>query len=322
MKNKIEILIVLICITLLTVTLFTYSIAIEDTDKPYIEIIEDMSNYEEDRTIELTINLKNMTEKISYLDAYIEYDQTKIEQIKKANFTNEFDEDELLNFNYSTKANKIVVEFENDVQIENVCKIKIKVLDTVESLDGLSFKVYDASGYSYESDKTIEFNDVTKTFYQDEQQPGTTPLKELYLSSEEYKIGDNDINNYEDSDEYISRIQKETSKEVFISNLETNGTIRILKADGTELLDDELVGTGMTLEVTKDEEKIELKIAVMGDLTGDGKTTATDLSTLNQSILQLITLENEYKLAADLDENNSITATDLSTLNKMLLNIL
>ena len=69
-------------------------------------------------------------------------------------------------------------------------------------------------------------------------------------------------------------------------------------------------------------EKIELKIAVSGDLNGDGKVTATDLSTMNQTILKTTKLENEYKLAADLDENNNITATDLSTLNKMLLKIL
>lgn len=69
-------------------------------------------------------------------------------------------------------------------------------------------------------------------------------------------------------------------------------------------------------------EKIELTVAVSGDLNGDGKVTATDLSTLNQTILKLVKLENEYKIAADLDENDKITATDLSTLNKILLKIL
>ena len=108
----------------------------------------------------------------------------------------------------------------------------------------------------------------------------------------------------------------------FIDSLSTNGTIRILKEDGTELEEDGLIGTGMTIEVVKDDEKITMKIAVMGDLTGDGKVTATDLSTLNQTILKLITLENEYYIAADLDENDKITATDLSTENKILLKLI
>ena len=75
----------------------------------------------------------------------------------------------------------------------------------------------------------------------------------------------------------------------------------------------------MKLTVTKDEEKVELKIAVSGDLDGNGKITATDLSTMNQTILKLVTLDNEYKIAADLDENGKVSATDFSALNQMLL---
>lgn len=143
--------------------------------------------------------------------------------------------------------------------------------------------------------------------------------EDLYLSSETYKIGDNDINNYEKGDKYISRVVKNTTKETFISNLKTNGTVKIIKQDGSELGENELVGTGMTIKITKEEEKIELKIAVMGDLSGEGQVTAQDLSTLNQRILEIVTLENEYKIAADLDENNNLTVTDLSEMNYMCL---
>lgn len=151
--------------------------------------------------------------------------------------------------------------------------------------------------------------------------PNNPTTSKLYLSSEKYKIGDNDIENYEKGDKYVSRVENETTKEEYINNLKTNGTIRIIKEDGTELEENELVGTGMILELTKDEEKIELKIAIMGDLNGDGKITPTDLSTLNQTILEMIKLEDEYKVAGDLDENENITVTDLSTLNKMVLKI-
>ena len=144
-------------------------------------------------------------------------------------------------------------------------------------------------------------------------------ILDIYLSSETYKIGKDDIENYEYGDQYISRIEKETTKEECINSLKTNGTIKIIKQDGEELQDGELVGTGMTIEVTKDNEKIELKIAVMGDLNGDGKVTPTDLSTVNQLILKIVELGNEYKIAADLDENEDITVTDLSTINKVLL---
>lgn len=102
--------------------------------------------------------------------------------------------------------------------------------------------------------------------------------EELYLSTEMYKVGD----------KYISRISKETTLNNFISNLKTNGTVKVVKEDGTELDESELVGTGMTLIITKEEEKIELKIAVMADLDGNGKVTATDLSTVNKIVLGIL----------------------------------
>ena len=136
--------------------------------------------------------------------------------------------------------------------------------------------------------------------------------EKLYLSSEKYKI---------DSD-YISKVEKETKLVDYINNFETNGKIEVIKDNGTQLKDNEYVGTGMTMIITKDNEKITKKIAVSGDLSGDGKISITDLSTINHVLLNLLTLENEYKIAADLDENGKISITDLSTINKMVLKIL
>lgn len=136
--------------------------------------------------------------------------------------------------------------------------------------------------------------------------------EKLYLKTDYNKI----------EEKYISGIEKEKTKQEFIKKIDTNGAVKIIKENGEELDENEFVGTGMSLQITKGEEKIELKIAVMGDLSGDGKVTAQDLSTMNKAILKTITLENEYKMAGDLDENNKITATDLSTVNKMVLRIL
>ena len=306
--------IVLVVVLAIIMTPFIYSKATEE--KPYIEIIKDMTNYKKDKTIELTISLKNMKNKISYIEAYIDYDKEIFEEVTSKDFSNSLNVDTLSYFSYSNKANKIVVEFDEDTEVTELCKLKLKVLDNIEDISTTKFKVSYGNCYSYNDDKTIEFGDVTETFAENNDE------EKLYLSTEKYKIGENNIKDYEDGDKYISRITKETKLKDYINNLKTNGTIKVLKTDGTELQKGEYVGTGMTLQVTKDKEKIELKIAVSGDLNGDGKVTATDLSTMNQTILKTTKLENEYKLAADLDENNNITATDLSTLNKMLLKIL
>lgn len=306
--------IVLVVVLAIIMTPFIYSKATEE--KPYIEIIKDMTNYKKDKTIELTISLKNMKNKISYIEAYIDYDKEIFEEVTSKDFSNSLNVDTLSYFSYSNKANKIVVEFDEDTEVTELCKLKLKVLDNIEDISTTKFKVSYGNCYSYNDDKTIEFGDVTETFAENNDE------EKLYLSTEKYKIGENNIKDYEDGDKYISRITKETKLKDYINNLKTNGEVTVTKEDGTKLTEEEYVGTGMKLTVTKDKEKIELKIAVSGDLNGDGKVTATDLSTINQTILKTTKLENEYKLAADLDENNNITATDLSTLNKMLLKIL
>lgn len=306
--------IVLVVVLAIIMTPFIYSKATEE--KPYIEITKDMTNYKKDKTIELTISLKNMKNKISYIEAYIDYDKEIFEEVTSKDFSNSLNENTLSYFSYSNKANKIVVEFDEDTEVTELCKLKLKVLDNIEDISTTKFKVSYGNCYSYNDDKTIEFGDVTETFAENNDE------EKLYLSTEKYKIGENNIKDYEDGDKYISRITKETKLKDYINNLKTNGEITVTKEDGTKLTEEEYVGTGMKLTVTKDKEKIELKIAVSGDLNGDGKVTATDLSTMNQTILKTTKLENEYKLAADLDENNNITATDLSTLNKMLLKIL
>ncbi len=306
--------IVLVVVLAIIMTPFIYSKATEE--KPYIEITKDMTNYKKDKTIELTISLKNMKNKISYIEAYIDYDKEIFEEVTSKDFSNSLNVDTLSYFSYSNKANKIVVEFDEDTEVTELCKLKLKVLDNIEDISTTKFKVSYGNCYSYNDDKTIEFGDVTETFAENNDE------EKLYLSTEKYKIGENNIKDYEDGDKYISRITKETKLKDYINNLKTNGEITVTKEDGTKLTEEEYVGTGMKLTVTKDKEKIELKIAVSGDLNGDGKVTATDLSTINQTILKTTKLENEYKLAADLDENNNITATDLSTLNKMLLKIL
>lgn len=306
--------IVLVVVLAIIMTPFIYSKATEE--KPYIEITKDMTNYAKDKTIELTISLKNMKNKISYIEAYIDYDKEIFEEVTSKDFSNSLNENTLSYFSYSNKANKIVVEFDEDTEVTQLCKLKLKVLDNIEDISTTKFKVSYGNCYSYNDDKTIEFGDVTETFAENNDE------EKLYLSTEKYKIGENNIKDYEDGDKYISRITKETKLKDYINNLKTNGKVTVTKEDGTKLTEEEYVGTGMKLTVTKDKEKIELKIAVSGDLNGDGKVTATDLSTINQTILKTTKLENEYKLAADLDENNNITATDLSTLNKMLLKIL
>lgn len=198
--------------------------------------------------------------------------------------------------------------------------LRFKVLKTVESTN-VEIERISTTDSEY---NLIWINDYTLTIKETIEDPTPvdptpTPTDPLYLSSEKYKIGNNDIVNYELGDKYISRVIMATTVKDFIANLDTNGEVKIYTADGQNVAENEYVATGMTLVDTKGDEEIRLKIAVMGDLVGTGRWQTTDLSVMINTLNEEITLQNEFFIAADLDENQNIGPTDLSTLNMMWL---
>lgn len=143
----------------------------------------------------------------------------------------------------------------------------------------------------------------------------------LYFRSEKYKVGENDIDNYEDGDIYLDKIVPETSLSEFINNCDTNGKITVINKNGQTLSSEDLVGTTMTIKVTRYDEEIILTAVVMGDLDENGKITATDYSILNHALLGINELNGAYFKAADLYEDDKITASDISILNKAILGV-
>lgn len=154
----------------------------------------------------------------------------------------------------------------------------------------------------------LELNETDKEKYLTENKK-LLGLDELYVSSNKYKI----------EDKYVSRVDMKTSKKDFVKNLDTNGSVKVFTSDGAELSDDDFVGTGMILQVSRYGDVYEFDVAVMGDFSGDGKVTAQDLSTMNAAVLDLVSLDGALKLAGDIDENGRFSATDLSEVNRMVL---
>lgn len=156
----------------------------------------------------------------------------------------------------------------------------------------------------------LELNETDKEKYLTENKK-LLGLDELYVSSNKYKI----------EDKYVSRVDMKTSKKDFVKNLDTNGSVKVFSSDGAELSDDDFVGTGMILQVSRYGDVYEFDVAVMGDFSGDGKVTAQDLSTMNAAVLDLVSLDGALKFAGDIDENGRFTATDLSEVKRMVLQI-
>ena len=311
MKNKLKTIISIIIMLLMILFIKTESQAAENNEQTTeVKITPTINTITEGEKIPVELYIKNTSSKIEAIDVLVDFN---------SDIFNELDEDDfeanvpMTNFDYVKEDKNLQIILDTPINEGKIATIYLTPKKTINN--------------STEKIKLLSLYDMylVKEDGEDEEIPELNTAiwviadDNLYLSSETYKIGDNDINNYEEGDKFISRVKAATTLEDYRNNLKTNGTIKVIKQDGTELGDEEFVGTGMTLQVTKDEEKIELQIAVMGDLDGNGKITATDLAAINQTVLGEVELENEYALAGDFDENKKFTATDLAQLNQLLL---
>ena len=84
----------------------------------------------------------------------------------------------------------------------------------------------------------LELNETDKEKYLTENKK-LLGLDALYVLSDTYKI----------ENSYISRVNRETTKTEFIKNLNTNGNVKIFLEDGTELNEDNFVGTGLKVQI-------------------------------------------------------------------------
>ena len=95
--------------------------------------------------------------------------------------------------------------------------------------------------------------------------------------------------------------------------------MKVVNKQGKIIKDNELVGTGYKLQVEYKGIIYEYQIIVRGDIDGNGLITATDLSSLNQALINKIKLTGILQRAADIDYDGAITVTDLSSMNQALI---
>lgn len=310
MKKILRLILIVIILSIIMIIPIIRVNAVDETK----EVIGMESNDEFKAGEEISIKVKILDTQynVDTIIANLEYDENVIETITEENMT----PGKGWNYPMYNEEEKLLMIEKNNTILETsdmVVEIKMKIK---ENITGTSTKIKLLSIELASMGEDIENVGQVEKVIGEQQNENED---EIYLKSEKYKIGNSNINVYEQDDKYISKIDAETTVAEFKNNLETNGNINIEKTDGTEVNDEDFVGTGMKLKITKDEEEIILIISVTGDISGDGKITITDLSELNQVLLETKTLENEYKIAADLDENDKITITDLSQLNQSIL---
>ena len=99
--------------------------------------------------------------------------------------------------------------------------------------------------------------------------------------------------------------------------------IVIKNADGTQLSDDTVVGTGCVVELIQDENVIDtVTVVVKGDTDGSGTIDVLDMEAIQKSILGIgDKLAGVYKEAALLSDSDDITVLDMESIQKDILGI-
>ena len=188
--------------------------------------------------------------------------------------------------------------------------------DVFDNCGTVGTKIYVSPSIFYDSTHLKLYEESTKTIEITtgaEFVPYGTELNEIELKSETYTI---DLEN----SEYIKEIEEQTEAKDFLNNIETNAESIVIKdKEGRELNGTEIVGTGMTIDFNNGEQV--LTIVVTGDINGDGKVTASDVSNLKSALIGKKTLEGAYKEAGDLKEDGEIKTSDLARLKKMIIGL-
>lgn len=298
-----------------------YSNAADETASIGLE--SDSSSIEQNSTINIQVKIKNQTIPVSAFDAFLNYDENIFEKVGQADITTNINGDEIDTFTYYKETKKLIMTFNEPLEnIDTIINIKMRVKSDAVFTEGENVEVYlnKASLYNVDTDTYL----LEEVMSEKLMLKGINPTTDdLYLSTEKYKIGENDTQNYEEGDKYIYRISPKTTITEFLANLSTNGNIRVYNADGEEETNyDEFIGTGMKLQVTKDDKVIELTISVIGDINCDGDADITDLIAIRRHIqkLQEIT-RKEIVLSADINEDTSIDITDLVKIRKYIQQI-
>ena len=120
-------------------------------------------------------------------------------------------------------------------------------------------------------------------------------------------------------DAYIATVSNEqTVKDLKDQMLNENHELRVY-SEGSELSDDELVGTGAIIKLVVDLVEYDSKvIVVLGDVNGDGSITVADLM-MSQSYILGNDLTEVQKLAADATLDGDVTVADFMMIQAHIL---
>ena len=198
---------------------------------------------------------------------------------------------------------------------------KDKVTLTINAEDSLSGLATEA--YSFDNGQTWQ-KENTKT-YTKNTQGIIIKVRDAIGNVVTYKTIDInnilkiEIGDYEkitkDNNEYLKKIEANTTIAQLKEKIKTNGTIKVLKGNNEITDTNTLVGTGMQIQI-----ETERYIAIVkADLNGDGKIGLSDLSNIKFSLIGKKQLSTEAQMAGDINGDGKVSLSDMVKLKMYLL---
>lgn len=117
---------------------------------------------------------------------------------------------------------------------------------------------------------------------------------------------------------YITKIMPETSLSDFQDNLATEEHVEVIDKNGNSLEQESYIGTGMSCKIGEN----TYKLSVLGDVTGNGKISITDLVKTKLHVIKLKELEQDFQKSADINNDEEISITDLTAINLIQIRII
>lgn len=239
-------------------------------------------------------NLLNIENGLIALGGQLEFNKELIEIIDITETDSKWNKSTINNESF-----KFVTDSEEFVTEEGIIfKIKFRVKDDVSEPTQTSIHIKNIEASNGKEDILSE--DIETCI-------NIEISEEAFITSNEYII----------EDDFISRIGAKTTLRDFLLNIETNQNIKIIDKNGNVLQENDIIGTGMTIQVGNQK---EYQLIVVGDIDGNGEITITDLAKLKlHCIAKEFIVENNEIKAADMDENNEITITDIAQMKLILI---
>lgn len=105
-----------------------------------------------------------------------------------------------------------------------------------------------------------------------------------------------------------------------LNEISTNGTVVLYDNKNNIIKENHLAATGYIMSFKFVSQTINYKVAVKGDVTGDGYVKVNDVMKIANYLLENKGLNGEYLVAADINSDNKVKINDLMKLATIMIN--